>query len=382
MMLPGWAALDGYNFILAAVLFLFSHWRDNGKKSQNNAFNAMMISIMVLVITNAMSWSTAKEGGGLLVGRFGSFMTFLLDPALALLCLLYIDSWLESFEEKSKVAKWILFGLVALNFCLVSISSMFGFKLFFYYDKMGNYHRGSLYIARVAAIVVMFFVLQTYVFVRNKCFKKNYRLPMIFFPMPGVVLGLSQVALGGLPLLYVGIVLSYLIIYIYMQSRDVNEDYLTGAINRRKLDAVLADKVENCRERGFSGIMIDIDFFKDINDEFGHQVGDQALEALSSILHDSFRKCDVIARYGGDEFCVIADVADAMELGNMVARTRRKIQAFNDSGKTMFKLCISMGYAVYEPDVDASGGAFLKHLDKLMYVEKEAHHKERGRPVR
>ena len=84
-------------------------------------------------------------------------------------------------------------------------------------------------------------------------------------------------------------------------------DGLTGIFNRRFFELRMAEEIERARRFGvgMGVIMVDIDQFKRLNDEFGHLLGDEVLRQVSSILHQQLRKIDVVCRYGGEEFAIL-----------------------------------------------------------------------------
>ena len=96
-----------------------------------------------------------------------------------------------------------------------------------------------------------------------------------------------------------------MVIFVTIQSRDLITDFLTGACNRRQLEWILQERIRNAEQLGFGAIMLDIDSFKRINDEYGHDAGDDALRNTADILRRCVRLRDVVARYGGDEFWVV-----------------------------------------------------------------------------
>ena len=120
---------------------------------------------------------------------------------------------------------------------------------------------------------------------------------------------LFQTLIYGVPFVLNSIVL-LLVVFLNIQNHILYTDYLTGVNNRKRLDAYLNEKVSlSAREKGFSAILIDIDNFKHINDTYGHNMGDEALESTANLLKTCLRTGD-FARYGGDEFCVVLDVSD------------------------------------------------------------------------
>lgn len=104
---------------------------------------------------------------------------------------------------------------------------------------------------------------------------------------------------------------------------DAATDALTGQWNRRALDDVLKQQLAQFASSGkpFSVLMLDIDFFKNINDEFGHMVGDDVLRAFAQALRGFLRSADFCARFGGEEFVVVlpeTSMATAMEVGERI----------------------------------------------------------------
>ncbi len=84
-------------------------------------------------------------------------------------------------------------------------------------------------------------------------------------------------------------------------------DGLTGIFNRRFFELRMTEELERARRfgAGMAVIMVDIDHFKRLNDEFGHLIGDEVLRQVSSIFHQQLRKIDVVCRYGGEEFAIL-----------------------------------------------------------------------------
>jgi diguanylate cyclase (GGDEF)-like protein len=131
---------------------------------------------------------------------------------------------------------------------------------------------------------------------------------------------------------------------------DAATDALTGHWNRRALDNVLDQQLERCASSGkpFSILMLDIDFFKNINDEFGHMVGDDVLRAFAQRLREFLRSADFCARFGGEEFVVVlpeTSLATAMEVGE---RIRAGIARAPLLDKPRLQVTVSIGVASME----------------------------------
>jgi len=148
-------------------------------------------------------------------------------------------------------------------------------------------------------------------------------------------------------------------------------DPLSNIYNRRGFTALAAHVREIARRqrRPIHVLLIDLDRFKRINDAFGHAVGDKALVEFAQILTATFRKSDVVARTGGDEFCVLlAEPADGIQTA--MARLRQNVDDSNGAGTRSYRLEFSIGVARAMPNDDDSIHALVEMADEAMYEEK------------
>ena len=148
-------------------------------------------------------------------------------------------------------------------------------------------------------------------------------------------------------------------------------DPLTGLYNRRGFTALATHVAEIARrqQRPVQVLLIDLDRFKKINDTFGHTVGDKALVEFAQILTATFRKSDLVARTGGDEFCVLlAEPDEGIQMA--LARLRQNVDDSNDAGTRSYRLEFSVGIAQAKPDDHDSMHALVEMADEAMYQEK------------
>lgn len=150
-------------------------------------------------------------------------------------------------------------------------------------------------------------------------------------------------------------------------------DELTGLTNRRGF-TVLADQLINMADRMQLNavlIYIDLDRLKWINDNLGHRVGDQALIDTASILNNTFRSSDIVARFGGDEFVILAieSVENSREI--MLARLQERLKA-HAPARRKYHLSLSIGLAGYEWKKPRPIESLLEEADRAMYEEKQA----------
>ncbi len=140
-------------------------------------------------------------------------------------------------------------------------------------------------------------------------------------------------------------------------------DSLTGLNNRRKLDLVLNEEIKN---KKFSIIILDIDKFKLINDEFGHLEGDDVLKKISNILKNNVNKNDVIGRWGGEEFLIICKNTTSIQAEVLALRLKNLIEN-ND-----FKIKkITASFGISEAKRDLNLKDILANADKALYKAKQ-----------
>ncbi|MEX2482082.1 MAG: GGDEF domain-containing protein [Gammaproteobacteria bacterium] len=161
------------------------------------------------------------------------------------------------------------------------------------------------------------------------------------------------------------------------RNRELGElairDSLTGLYNH-SASIELLDQILNQSQRyGFpvATLMIDIDHFKRINDDHGHQVGDSVLESVAQALLDAVRSSDVVGRYGGEEFLIVmphADAPAAREFSERLLRRIREIQVPGGDGK---HVTVSVGIAVCHPHGQYLGAAeAVERADTALYRSK------------
>lgn len=150
-------------------------------------------------------------------------------------------------------------------------------------------------------------------------------------------------------------------------------DPLTGLPNRRYIEMNLAGRFDELEryEWTFGVLFMDIDHFKDINDRYGHDVGDRVLKMVSRTLVHSTRPFDLVGRWGGEEFVGIATNVDFAQLERVANRFRVLVQQSSlNVGDFEIRVTISVGATLAEPG--DTGETLVKRADLLMYRSKAA----------
>ncbi|XYK81222.1 MAG: sensor domain-containing diguanylate cyclase [Labrenzia sp.] len=155
-------------------------------------------------------------------------------------------------------------------------------------------------------------------------------------------------------------------------AKLATEDPLTGLYNRRLFDRRLQEEFDRCKRYGgqLAVVLMDIDHFKAINDEYGHDVGDTVLIELAKYIKSAVRGSDVAARIGGEEFCLLLPQARPSGAEVFLERVRAHIAgtSFSHEEKEFFVTC-SFGLAFYDPSIQ-SMHELLKQADLALFEAK------------
>jgi diguanylate cyclase (GGDEF)-like protein len=149
-------------------------------------------------------------------------------------------------------------------------------------------------------------------------------------------------------------------------------DGLTGIYNRRHLEKRLLEEIDRLSryEHGMGMLMIDIDHFKNLNDEFGHILGDEVLREVSALFRKHLRKADVLCRYGGEEFAVLLPETTGDKATGVAEKLRRIVENHHFAGLGR-PLTVSIGVADF-PDHGSTRDALVKAADSALYAAKDA----------
>jgi diguanylate cyclase (GGDEF)-like protein len=149
-------------------------------------------------------------------------------------------------------------------------------------------------------------------------------------------------------------------------------DGLTGIFNRRFFELRIMEEIERARRygTGMAVIMADIDQFKNLNDEFGHLLGDEVLRQVSSLFHQQLRKIDVVCRFGGEEFAILLTQTNAKQATAIAEKLRRLVAGYQFPGVPR-RVTISAGVAAF-PAHGTTRDEMVRAADSGLYAAKQA----------
>lgn len=295
---------------------------------------------------------------------------YILSGILGLLWFMYSETVQESKLVREKRYQLISLIPITVLVILTLISLKTGWL--FYIDSDNIYHRGPAYIIQLVSsygYVIFTAIKALYLSFHTEDYQRKKDLRTLFtFVIPTLIAGSLQVISSVFPILCIGNTFGILYVYVTLQEQLVSVDPLTKLNNRNQLFQYLSSKMAHVNENKILYLlMMDIDYFKSINDQYGHVEGDKALKTVAGCLIKACsNKHYFISRYGGDEFIIICE----LDQGDSVALLCDSIHNHLENVNTPYKLSLSIGYASYT-DTFKNQQDFIAKADAELYKVKK-----------
>lgn len=241
----------------------------------------------------------------------------------------------------------------------------------------GRYQRGFAYI--IFLIFAAFYILDSlYLYVKRV--KKNGSLklfPVHIFLIPVILGVVIQAFFVEIAITWTSIAISVAGIMTALKNEIIFTDCLTGLYNREYLE-FLHKRACNKKDCWVSGIMIDLNGFKQINDNYGHAEGDLALCIVADLLLKSFSEYGVVTRYAGDEFVIMLNTTDDQLIQKIIKSAKKNFVTENEKSDKPYQLSASMGYAITNLSNETIDD-FMNRIDEQMYQDKMKYYEHNDR---
>lgn len=265
-----------------------------------------------------------------------------------------------------KIAWRTAYTLIFIYGAVLLLNLKFGF--YFSISEDATYIRGSyVYINYIIMYLSTFFIIIG-ICMRRKELSLFKFFQLILFITPCILFALVDI-INPRGLIWCGYTIALLFSYLFIIRSENLVDNLTGVKNRKSMDEYLQSLVKKNKRKNIAFIMVDIDNFKEVNDTLGHLEGDKVLKDIAAVLSSSIRHTDFLARFGGDEFFITTENVRFLHL--IVERIQENMKKLNEEKKYPFELSLSIGYEVKSPETAENVEEFLKHVDNLMYIDKQ-----------
>ena len=263
-------------------------------------------------------------------------------------------------------------GLISIVLLVINIFYPLVFSV-----SDGRYQRGFAYI--IFLIFAAFYILDSlYLYVKRV--KKNGSLklfPVHIFLIPVILGVVIQAFFVEIAITWTPIAISVAGIMTALKNEIIFTDCLTGLYNREYLE-FLHKRACNKKDCWVSGIMIDLNGFKQINDNYGHAEGDLALCIVADLLLKSFSEYGVVTRYAGDEFVIMLNTTDDQLIQKIIKSAKKNFVTENEKNDKLYQLSASMGYAITNLSNETIDD-FMNRIDEQMYQDKMKYYEHNDR---
>ena len=263
-------------------------------------------------------------------------------------------------------------GLISIVLLVINIFYPLVFSV-----SDGRYQRGFAYI--IFLIFAAFYILDSlYLYVKRV--RKNGSLklfPVHIFLIPVILGVVIQAFFVEISITWTSIAISVAGIMTALKNEIIFTDCLTGLYNRVYLE-FLHKRACNKKDCWVSGIMIDLNGFKQINDNYGHAEGDLALCIVADLLRKSFSEYGVVTRYAGDEFVIMLNTTDDQLIQKIIKSAKKNFVTENEKNDKPYQLSASMGYAITNLSNETIDD-FMNRIDEQMYQDKMKYYEHNDR---
>lgn len=349
--------------------------KDDERKSRVYFLKLLVTNIAILVYDTAIYLFRYHNSQWAMNVNYIICILFFISHSIFGYCwFMYSFSKLYPDYFVSKKAKIFLSIPCILSGILV-VTSPFT-KMIFYLTDNNHYVRGSfIWIVILLSSLYWLFslVMILHEMLRPKRLCERYvYIGLLTFPIPTLLGNIVQLKFYGLSVVWICSALSLLILFINLQNHQLTRDSLTGLYNKGCTDKQISWEVSRLKDANYKLVLlvIDVDRFKNINDQYGHLIGDRALLSVADVLRKAASEKDFIGRFGGDEFVLISHIKSNQEIDELIDKINKLVDNHNKEADS-YRLSLSIGKSVYEKgDVVSSHSAIAK-ADKDMYKNKQ-----------
>ena len=352
--------------ILLFFIILVSNIASKNRETKNIYFNAVLVSQIFYFLIDII-WAIAYFNdfeGRIIVIRYSKMLYFITGGFAAFCWFMYIEILMGARFSKTKKQR-LLIGLPivisTIFVVIISIATPDNRIVKNVLVSISQMYIPYAYIV-FAAVYSIIMAIKT----KKKATKKNF-ISLSIYPIGLVLISLLQVFFLELPIFCLGTALLIVLLYIFKIQSQVSTDPLTGINNRGALTKYIG---EYTKYNSTYVLMIDVDKFKLINDNFGHLEGDRALVILANALKagssNRKEKC-FLARYGGDEFIIIASCDDEFDVDELVKNLHREVEKTHEI-TLKYHLSVSIGYS--KVNDNESILQVIENADERMYENK------------
>lgn len=352
------------------IILLTRGWRLPARKEESR----IMVTLISLSIVNCLTDLVVTICDGR-AGRLCHTVSYLGNTYLYIYSLVVgigiIHMVVMHIDRKTTGLHMIFFWML----CIIEVALLilnFFIPVVFTVSENNVYERGRYYM--IFVIIGFVLILYGYAFyLLAKLQNPSLRyFPVIEFLMPIFLGNIIQMWIYGISILPVSFAIAFAGITISLQNECIYVDKLTGVYNRYELDRIL--KSRSLKRSGkVAAMMLDLNGFKAINDNYSHEEGDIALVNFARILSRAIASDGIVIRFAGDEFIIILHRAKDIDLEAYKAKLQAKVDEYNQTSGKPYALSTAIGGKIFDVNRE-NVNDLVTGIDVLMYEDKEKYY--------
>lgn len=328
----------------------------------------LFFNILVLIL-DSIAWLVdgypGKMGYLLVNVSNGMLIVFTLLPLS--LWLVYLDICIIKNENIIKKRQKIYASINLLVVIMIVTNPFTNWT--YVIDNQNHYIRQTgIYVLMAINFILFFGYVLSLIPYRQYIGGRIYQVILFLGSLP--LLGaITQILYFGTTMVWPMFALVAFATYVLIEREEIKKDGLTGLSTRSQLEERMLYLTR--KRHKFSVMMVDLNKFKKINDNYGHDEGDKALKTIANILEKSIRQSDLVYRYAGDEFILLLETESKLTAKMVGERINNNLNKVNLSGNKPYKLSLSIGLAHYDGNLDIDIYDLISLADKEMYKNKK-----------
>ncbi len=358
--------LSLFSLALLVIMFIITKIKKDVINFSSTLFNWIIVVSIIGLIAEVASWIFDLKPGFInyIISYSSNLVVFLMVPVIIGLWASYLDYKL--FSNKKRIYKRHFYMFPAMITFIILLFN-FRFPLYFSIDRETNVYTTENLLILQYVFVYSIYIYLTILVIKNRKHKDSTTIKgiilFLIFPLVGSTI---QMFYNDLLFTWSSLAISVMVVYIFMETTSGSLDYLTKLYTRRILETYINSLIEDNKD--FYVVMMDLDRFKEVNDLFGHSIGDKVLIEFANIIKELKKKYQLFAsRLGGDEFLLVLENNMDETPIQLIDETNQKVSIHPYMSKFKF-LSFSAGYAKYDQKMNLDD--LLSVVDHRMYEKK------------
>lgn len=362
-------------FCILELLIILRYLRRHTSASQEYILFRYIITFTILALLgDGMCWLVnGMTAAWIPVLNYLSNFLYMTSQMLGCMFTFVFFYWIRYGREPDQKAK--IFGFIIPFIVVMLVTYTTPWTGLVFTIDAGNFYQRGILLPFLSMLTLTYIVAGSFlcaVHIKQVTLQDQKRRLQILacYCIPVIMGSLIQTTFYGISLVLPCSAAALLMIFINEQDLKISVDSLTGLNNRGCFDRYLNEQLEGTTLNDIGLIMIDVNDFKKINDEFGHIQGDSALQMISDILRRAVGNQNIfLARYGGDEFACILHTSQ-VSINKVVKGISAEVDLCNQAHPQMPKLSLAVGWSMYQKNTVCTASQLIHDADAMMYEKK------------